>query len=246
MKNSKLSRNILKVLGEKKTLSREELRYIIRNYYSVYRQDEVYSSFDKQILELRERGKVYISSGDEVRLTKRGQAHYEQLLAIRRRRQEGRKRNSLTKRKGSNTRSVHEEIKDKVVELGKLLGKECRNEYRLVQGVILDTVWYENNADTTSISHAFEVQNNGDIKNAICNLYITRRHHPNCRLYLVTNDEEDYIGAVRLLGLEKSESINVVLAKDILGCSDDLTKASQKLSPSCYDAIKKVIDVLAS
>ena len=246
LKLKKLSKNMLKVLWEKKALSREEITYIFRKNYSAFRQDEVYSSVDKQLLEMHERGEIYISSDDVVRLTKKGQEKYEQLLETQRKQRELRDRNNLTKQKAAKTKRVHDEIKEKMAEFGELLGKECENEYRLMPSVILDTVWYRSDTDTNSLSHAFEVQNNGDIKNAICNLYITRIHHPNCKLYLVINDEKDYIAVGQLLGPEIGESINVVLAKDILGCHDELTKARKKMSPSCYDAIQKAINILAS
>lgn len=97
-------------------------------------------------------------------------------------------------------------------EIGRLLGKQSKQEHTIARSVRLDTVWFVN---PSNISHAFEVQNNGELKNAIHNLVVTRQRYPACRLYLVAVDEGEMKTIKLMLEELGTPFVNVVKGSEM-------------------------------
>lgn len=88
---------------------------------------------------------------------------------------------------------LHKEIKEKLVELGRVFGWYSQEEYK-DKGIIIDVVWKER--EQLPIHKAFEVQHKGDVKGALVNL----QHAHDCRadIFLIVTDEKDRIKAEEL------------------------------------------------
>lgn len=65
---------------------------------------------------------------------------------------------------------IHDEIKDKLVEIGRLLGFDSKAEVRVAKGAVVDAVWSMNIGNMGKVMYAFEVQTKGSIDSLIMNL----------------------------------------------------------------------------
>ena len=68
------------------------------------------------------------------------------------------------------TRSLHDEIKEKLVAIGELLGFESRAEVRITAGAVVDAVWEAKIGNMGKAIYVFEVQSKGSIDSLILNL----------------------------------------------------------------------------
>ena len=68
------------------------------------------------------------------------------------------------------SKSLHEEIKQKVVDIGNLLGFNSSAEVQIAKGAKVDAVWEVNIGNMGTVSYVFEVQTNGSIDSLILNL----------------------------------------------------------------------------
>ncbi len=70
----------------------------------------------------------------------------------------------------SSSRSLHNEIRDSIVEIGKLLGFDSRAEVRVAAGAVVDAVWEAKIGNMGRAMYVFEVQDRGNIDSLILNL----------------------------------------------------------------------------
>lgn len=72
----------------------------------------------------------------------------------------------------SNTesKSLHDEVKEKLEIIGKLLGFESRSEVKITTGAIVDVVWEARIGNMGKAIYVFEVQSKGSIDSLILNL----------------------------------------------------------------------------
>ena len=68
------------------------------------------------------------------------------------------------------TKSLHDEIKEKLVAIGELLGFESRAEVRITAGAVVDAVWEAKIGNMGKAIYVFEVQSKGSIDSLILNL----------------------------------------------------------------------------
>lgn len=66
--------------------------------------------------------------------------------------------------------SLHDEIKEKIVEIGRLLGFESRQEVKIASGAIVDAIWEAKIGNMGKAIYVFEVQSKGSIDCLILNL----------------------------------------------------------------------------
>lgn len=66
--------------------------------------------------------------------------------------------------------SIHDEIKDKLVAIGELLGFESRSEVYIATGAKVDAVWEAKIGNMGKAIYVFEVQSHGSIDSLILNL----------------------------------------------------------------------------
>ena len=94
-------------------------------------------------------------------------------------------------------KSLHEEIKDKLVELGKLEGKVAIKEFKLPHSNFrYDVVWKR--TERGGPTHAFQVQISGNLENALVSL--KEIYDYGCEnLFLIVGSDKDYRRAEALL-----------------------------------------------
>ncbi|MBQ8814611.1 MAG: hypothetical protein IJZ85_08970 [Lachnospiraceae bacterium] len=68
------------------------------------------------------------------------------------------------------TKSLHDEMKEKLVAIGELLSFESRAEVRITDGVVVDAVWEAKIGNMDKAIYVFEVQSKGSIDSLILNL----------------------------------------------------------------------------
>ena len=68
------------------------------------------------------------------------------------------------------SKSLHDEIKDKIVIIGELLGFDSKPEVKIAKGAIVDAVWEAKIGNMGKAIYVFEVQTKGSIDSLILNL----------------------------------------------------------------------------
>ncbi|MEG0303367.1 hypothetical protein [Gordonibacter sp.] len=67
-------------------------------------------------------------------------------------------------------KSLHNEVRDSIVEIGKLLGFEARSEVKVSTGAVVDAVWEAKIGNMGRAMYVFEVQDSGSVDSLILNL----------------------------------------------------------------------------
>lgn len=70
----------------------------------------------------------------------------------------------------SDSKSLHDEIKEKLVAIGELLGFDSRSEVKITTGAVVDAVWEAKIGNIGKAIYVFEVQSKGSIDSLILNL----------------------------------------------------------------------------
>lgn len=70
----------------------------------------------------------------------------------------------------SDSKSLHDEIRDKLVSIGELLGFDSRSEVKIATGAVVDAVWEAKIGNMGKAIYVFEVQSKGSIDSLILNL----------------------------------------------------------------------------
>lgn len=68
------------------------------------------------------------------------------------------------------SKSLHDEIKEKLVAIGELLGFDSRSEVKITTGAVVDAVWEAKIGNMGKAIYVFEVQSKGSIDSLILNL----------------------------------------------------------------------------
>jgi hypothetical protein len=124
----------------------------------------------------------------------------------------------------------HDEIKKKLVEIGRMLGKYAEEEYQRY-----DAVWKESEL-SPRISHVFEVQVRGKIEGALAKLkhaYDVQRSKP----FLVISDEFNSRKANRLLHPYFSGSFHEIGSVTTVLSVEDIERIHRSL-----DSIKSILE----
>lgn len=70
----------------------------------------------------------------------------------------------------NDSKSLHDEIKEKLVAIGELLGFDSRSEVKITTGAVVDAVWEAKIGNMGKAIYVFEVQSKGSIDSLILNL----------------------------------------------------------------------------
>ena len=70
----------------------------------------------------------------------------------------------------SDSKSLHDEIKEKLAEIGEFLGFDSRLEVKIAAGAVVDVVWEAKIGNKGKAIYVFEVQSKGSIDSLILNL----------------------------------------------------------------------------
>lgn len=130
----------------------------------------------------------------------------------------------------SDTTSLHDEIKEKLVGIGKLLGFESRAEVKVMTGAVVDAVWEAKIGNMGKAIYVFEVQTKGSIDSLILNL---KKAQSNAAVQAVVAvaDEEQLAKIIReSAGVIDEKSLRTWDSEDVLAVYDALARAHESIN----------------
>ena len=130
----------------------------------------------------------------------------------------------------SDIKSLHDEIKEKLVAIGELLGFESRSEVKITTGAIVDAVWEAKIGNMGKAIYVFEVQSKGSIDSLILNL---KKAQSNAAVQAVVAvaDEEQLAKILReSAGVIDEKSLRTWNSDDVLAVYDSLARAHESIN----------------
>ncbi len=130
----------------------------------------------------------------------------------------------------SESKSLHDEIKEKIVSIGELLGFESRSEVRITTGAVVDDVWEARIGNMGKAIYVFEVQSKGSIDSLILNL---KKAQSNAAVQAVVAvaDEEQLAKIIReSAGVIDEKSLRTWNSDDVLAVYDSLARAHESIN----------------
>ncbi len=131
---------------------------------------------------------------------------------------------------GSESQSLHDEVKEKIVEIGRLLGFESRPEVKVSAGAIVDAVWEAKIGNMGKAIYVFEVQSKGSIDSLILNL---KRAMGNAAVQaVVAVADEAQLGKIlsESAGVIEKQSLRTWTVDDVLAVYDNLSRAHESIN----------------
>lgn len=126
--------------------------------------------------------------------------------------------------------SLHDEIKEKLVDIGELLGFESRGEVIIGAGARVDAVWEAKIGNMGKAIYVFEVQVSGSIKSLILNL---KKAQSNAAVQAVVAvaDEEQLAKIIKGSdGVIDEKSLRTWNYEDVLAVYDSLVRAHESIN----------------
>ncbi|MBO3842694.1 MAG: hypothetical protein FGF48_09825 [Candidatus Brockarchaeota archaeon] len=126
----------------------------------------------------------------------------------------------------------HDEIVEKLVEVGSGLGFEASSEYQVAKGARVDVLWQAKIANLGVVSYVFEVQRGGSIDSLILNLQRAKNNPTVQKLVVVANtkDLKRIREEVESLSEDFRKSLAYLEAKDVERASDLLAELNTIIS----------------
>ena len=128
------------------------------------------------------------------------------------------------------SKSIHDEIKEKLVAIGELLGFESRSEVKIAAGAVVDAVWEAKIGNMGKAIYVFEVQSKGSIDSLILNL---KKAQSNAAVQAVVAvaDEEQLAKIIRESeGVIDAKSLRTWNSDDVLVVYDSLARAHESIN----------------
>lgn len=130
----------------------------------------------------------------------------------------------------SDSKSLHDEIKEKLVAIGELLGFDSRSEVKITAGAVVDAVWEAKIGNMGKAIYVFEVQSKGSIDSLILNL---KKAQSNAAVQAVVAvaDEEQLAKIIReSAGVIDEKSLRTWDLEDVLAVYDSLVRAHESIN----------------
>lgn len=130
----------------------------------------------------------------------------------------------------NDSKSLHEEIKEKLVAIGELLGFDSRSEVKITAGAVVDAVWEAKIGNMGKAIYVFEVQSKGSIDSLILNL---KKAQSNAAVQAVVAvaDEEQIAKIIReSTGVIDEKSLRTWDSEDVLAVYDALVRAHESIN----------------
>lgn len=127
-------------------------------------------------------------------------------------------------------KSIHDEIKEKLVTIGELLGFESRSEVKITTGAVVDAVWEAKIGNMGKAIYVFEVQSKGSIDSLILNL---KKAQSNAAVQAVVAvaDEEQLAKIIdESRGVIDENSLRTWGFEDVLAVHDSLVRAHESIN----------------
>ena len=130
----------------------------------------------------------------------------------------------------TDSKSLHDEIKEKLVAIGELLGFESRSEVPIAAGAKVDVVWEAKIGNMGKAIYVFEVQCKGSIDSLLLNL--TRAlNNPAVQAVVAVADEEQLSRIIReSQGVINRRSLRTWNSNDVIVVHDSLARAHESIN----------------
>lgn len=129
-----------------------------------------------------------------------------------------------------NDKSMHDEIKEKLVEIGGLLGFDSRSEVKIADGAVVDAVWEAKIGNMGKAIYVFEVQSKGSIDSLILNL---KKSQSNAAVQaVVAVADEEQLGKIikESRGVIDEKDLRTWDSEDVLTVYDSLVRAHESIN----------------
>lgn len=128
------------------------------------------------------------------------------------------------------SRSLHEEIKEKLVAIGELLGFESRAEVRITAGAVVDAVWEAKIGNMGKAIYVFEVQSKGSIDSLILNLK-KAQNNAAVQAVVAVADEAQLAKIIKeSRGVIDEKDLRTWDSEDVLAVYDALVRAHESIN----------------
>ena len=130
----------------------------------------------------------------------------------------------------SDSKSLHDEIKEKLVAIGELLGFDSRSEVKITAGAVVDAIWEAKIGNMGKAIYVFEVQSKGSIDSLILNL---KKAQSNAAVQAVVAvaDEGQLSKIIReSAGGIDEKSLRTWDSEDVLAVYDSLVRAHESIN----------------
>lgn len=128
------------------------------------------------------------------------------------------------------TKSLHDEIKEKLVAIGELLGFESRAEVRITAGAVVDAVWEAKIGNMGKAIYVFEVQSKGSIDSLILNLK-KAQNNAAVQAVVAVADEEQLARIIKeSKGVIDEKDLRTWDSEDVLAVYDALVRAHESIN----------------
>ena len=130
----------------------------------------------------------------------------------------------------SESKSWHDEVKEKLVAIGELLDFDSRSEVKITTGAVVDAVWEAKIGNMGKAIYVFEVQSKGSIDSLILNL---KKAQSNAAVQAVVAvaDEEQLAKIIReSAGVIDEKSLRTWDSEDVLAVYDSLVRAHESIN----------------
>ena len=126
--------------------------------------------------------------------------------------------------------SIHDELKEKLVTIGSLLGFESRSEVRITAGAVVDAVWEAKIGNMGKAIYVFEVQSKGSIDSLILNLK-KAQNNAAVQAVVAVADEEQLAKIIKeSKGVIDEKDLRTWNADDVLAVYDALVRAHESIN----------------
>ncbi len=120
--------------------------------------------------------------------------------------------------------SLHNEIRDKIVDIGHMLGFESSKEIKVTSGAVVDAVWGASIGNMGKVIYVFEVQTKGSIDSLLLNLIKAKQNKAVQAIVAVSDDRQLERIKREAAGLDLRD-LKLWNQNEVLDVDESLTKA---------------------
>lgn len=130
----------------------------------------------------------------------------------------------------NDSKSLHDEIKEKLVAIGELLGFDSRSEVKIATGAVVDAVWEAKIGNMGKAIYVFEVQSKGSIDSLILNLKKAQSNAAVQAVVAVADEEQLAKIICESAGVIDEKSLRTWDSEDVLAVYDSLVRAHESIN----------------
>ena len=130
----------------------------------------------------------------------------------------------------NDSKSLHDEIQEKLVAIGELLGFDSRSEVKITTGAVVDAVWEAKIGNMGKAIYVFEVQSKGSIDSLIFNLKKAQSNAAVQAVVAVADEEQLAKIISESAGVIDEKSLRTWDSEDVLSVYDSLVRAHESIN----------------